>query len=122
MKKISYAWIVLPGLLIPLIILAMFSQLIDPSSLNWLAYVVMFLAGAVGGAILIAFLNRAPSAVARWVILAAFLLASPFAILLMLFGSGKIGPVGVILFPIFPWALLAWLGSLLGNFIARKGG
>jgi len=49
-------------------------------------------------------------------VLIAFLLATPLSLLLMLAG-GMLGPLGVILFPQIPWALLAWLGSLLGRWM-----
>ena len=83
-----------------------------------LEYLLFFLAGALGGLILIYFLNRQSSAARRWVVLIAFLLASPIALFMMIAG-GLLGPPGVLLFPQIPWALLAWIGSLLAKFIAR---
>lgn len=81
-------------------------------------YLAFFVAGALGGWILIYAINRQESARGRWVVLAAFLLASPLALFLMLAG-GLLGPIGVLIAPQIPWALFTWLGSLGGRFVAR---
>jgi hypothetical protein len=84
-----------------------------------LDYILFFGAGTLGGLILIYFLNRQNSKTARFVILLAFLLASPIA-LFMMAGGGLLGSIGVLIYPQIPWALSAWLGGLLGNFLAKK--
>jgi len=66
------------------------------------------------------FLNRHESTRARWIVLIAFLLASPIALIMML-GGGLLGPLGVLIFPQFPWGIFMGLGSLVGRF-ASKGG
>ena len=75
-------------------------------------YLQFFLAGALGGWILSYFLNRQTAK--SWIILTAFLLASPLALIMMLAG-GLLGWFGVLLFPQIPWALFTWLGSLVGR-------
>ena len=82
-------------------------------------YVYFFLSGALGGSILIFFLNRHETSKGRWMVLVAFLLISPLSILVML-GGGLFGPLGILMWPQIPWGLFAWLGSLLGRFVARK--
>jgi hypothetical protein len=51
-------------------------------------------------------------------VLAAFLLASPAALLMMLAG-GLFGPLGILLWPQIPWALFTWIGSILGQIGSR---
>jgi len=84
-----------------------------------LDYILFFGAGTLGGLILIYFLNRQNSKTARLVTLLAFLLASPIA-LVMMAGGGLLGSVGVLVYPQIPWTLFAWLGGLVGNFLAKK--
>ncbi|MFV1949349.1 MAG: hypothetical protein ACC633_05370 [Anaerolineales bacterium] len=84
-----------------------------------LDYVLFFLAGTLGGLILIYFLNRQNSKTAWSVTLLAFLLASPIAMVMMV-GGGLLGSIGVLIFPQIPWALFAWIGGLVGNFFAKK--
>ena len=81
-------------------------------------YFLFFLAGTLGGMILIFFMNRQASTRRRWVVLIAFLLASWIALIMMIAG-GLLGPIGVLLFPQIPWALFTWIGSWLAKFIAR---
>jgi hypothetical protein len=82
-------------------------------------YLLFLLAGTIGGVILIYFLNRQASIVQRWIVLVAFLLAFPVAVFVMLLG-GLFGPLGIILFPQIPLALLTWIGSLLGKIVSRE--
>ena len=82
-------------------------------------YVFFFLSGVLSGFILIFFLNRQETRKGRWIVLAAFLLISPLSILVML-GGGLFGPLGILMWPQIPWALFAWLGSLLGRFVSRE--
>ena len=81
-------------------------------------YVFFFLAGVLGGFILIFFLNRQKTRKGRWIVLSAFLLVSPLSILLML-GGGLFGPLGLLIWPQIPWALFTWIGSLLGRYVSR---
>ena len=81
-------------------------------------YFLFFLAGSLGGVILIFFINRQVSTRRRWVVLIAFLLASWIALIMMIAG-GLLGPIGVLLFPQIPWALFTWIGSWLAKFIVR---
>lgn len=82
-------------------------------------YLFFFLAGALGGLILIFFLNRQSSTARRWVVLVAFLLASPIALFMML-GGGLLGPLGTLIFPQIPWALFSWIGSLVGRIVSKE--
>ena len=82
-------------------------------------YLFFFLAGTLGGWTLIYFMNRQASAAARWIVLVAFLLASPLALTVMVAG-GVLGGFGVFLFPQVPWTLSGLLGSWMGNFVSRR--
>jgi DMSO reductase anchor subunit len=84
-----------------------------------LDYTLFFVAGTLGGLILFYFLNRQNSKTAWSATLLAFLLASPIALVMMI-GGGLLGSVGVLVYPQIPWALFAWLGSLVGNSLAKK--
>ena len=84
-----------------------------------LDYVLIFLAGTLGGLILIYFLNRQSTSDARFIVLIAFLLASPIALFMMIAG-GLLGIPGILLFPQIPWALFTWIGSLVGKRVSRK--
>jgi hypothetical protein len=84
-----------------------------------LDYILFFVAGTLGGLVLIYFLNRQNSKTAWFVTLLAFLLASPIALFMMI-GGGLLGSVGVLVYPQIPWTLFAWLGGLVGNFLAKK--
>lgn len=83
-----------------------------------LDYILFFVAGTLGGLILIYFLNRQKSKTSWSVTLLAFLLASPMALVLMIVG-GLIGSLGVLIFPQIPWALFAWLGGMVGNYLEK---
>jgi hypothetical protein len=84
-----------------------------------LDYILFFVAGTLGGLILIYFLNRQNSKTAWSVTLLAFLLASPIALVMMI-GGGMLGSIGVLVYPQIPWTLSGWLGGLVGNFLAKK--
>ena len=121
MKKVSLYWVLLVGLL------SVAAQGLNyylrfgrwNTSATAIEFLLFFLSGALGGGVLIYFLNRQASAMRRWVVLIAFLLASPIALFMML-GGGLLGPPGVLIFPQIPWALLAWIGSWAGKFISRS--
>ncbi|HZM20535.1 MAG TPA: hypothetical protein VFC02_02260 [Anaerolineales bacterium] len=81
-------------------------------------FFIFFLAGGLGGWLLIAFLNRQASMRQRWAVLVAFLIASPVALFVMILG-GLFGPLGVLGAPLIPWGLAAWIGSLAGKLITR---
>lgn len=81
-------------------------------------YFFFFLAGTLGGFILIFFLNRQETRKGRWIVLAAFLLISPLSMLVML-GGGLFGPLGLMIWPQIPWLIFIWLASLLGRSMSR---
>ena len=120
MKTISAYWALLVGLL------AVAAQVVTfylrfgrwNTEATFVEYLFFFLAGALGGSILIFFLNRQTTARGRWIVLVIFLLVTPVALFLMV-GGGLLGPLGILLFPQIPWALFTWLGSLLGRFVSR---
>jgi len=120
MKKISFRWSLLMGLLTVAVQAITFYVRFDRMNVDatFGDYILFFIAGTAGGLILIFFLNRGASTGKRWMVLIAFLLATPLSLLLMLAG-GMLGPLGVILFPQIPWALLAWLGSLVGKWTVK---
>ena len=82
-------------------------------------YIIFFLAGTFGGVMLIYFLNRQASIVQRWVVLIAFLLASPVAVFLMLLG-GWYGSPGILISPQIPLAILTWTGSLVAKLVSGE--
>lgn len=84
-----------------------------------LDYILFFVAGTLGGVILIYFLNRQNSKIAWSITLLAFLLATPIALVMMI-GGGLLGSLGVLVYPQIPWTLFAWTGGLLGSFLAKK--
>lgn len=118
MKKISPYWALLVGLL------SIVAQIITfyvrfgrfNTDATLAQFLFFYLSGALGGWILISFLNRQASTRARWVVLVAFLIASPVALFLMLVG-GLLGPIGVLIFPQIPWALFTWIGALVARFV-----
>jgi hypothetical protein len=83
-------------------------------------YLFFFLAGSLGGLILVFFLNRQTSSRGRWIVMLMFLLISPISLFFML-GGGLFGPFGLLLLPQVPWGLFSWLGSLLARFVSRPG-
>ena len=121
MKKTQTYWAVLIGLLSVVIQIATFYIRFggwNTSSPMW-DYILFFLAGTLGGLILIYFLNRQNSKTAWYATLIAFLLASPIALIMMV-GGGLLGSIGVLLLPQIPWVLFTWIGGLAGNFFAKK--
>ena len=120
LKKTSLFWILLVGLLS--VAAQVFTYYYRFGALNTdastIEYLLFFLSGALGGLILIYFLNIQTSMTRRWVVLIAFLLASRIALITMIAG-GLLGPIGVLLFPQIPWALFTWIGSLVAKFISR---
>src|SRR5215510_11815561 len=121
MKAISPYWVVLTGLLAIvgqlLIYYVRFARWNSEATLA--EFLLFFLAGALGGWVLIWFLNRQVSPRRRWIVLITFLLATPTALYVMILG-GLFGPVGVLIVPQIPWALAAWVGSLVGSLIFRS--
>lgn len=122
LKPVSFYWIPLVGLLSVaahiIIYYARFHRWNTVSKFT--DYLLFFVAGALGGWILTYVLNRQISGAQRLVVLIAFLLASPIALMVMLAG-GLLGPLGVLIFPQIPWALFAWIGSSVGMLIFREG-
>ena len=121
MKSIPAYWALLVGLLSVLAQVITYSLRFERLNTEspFADYVFFFLAGTIGGFVLIFFLNRQPTRKGRWIVLIAFLLISPIALFLML-GGGLFGPWGLLLLPQIPWLLFTWLGSLLARFVSRK--
>jgi hypothetical protein len=119
--RLSFAWAILVGLLS--IVAQVFTFYIRFGFFNTQAsfanYVSFFLAGTLGGSILMWFLNREISPQGRRIVLIAFLLASPLALIMMLAG-GLFGPIGVLIVPQIPWALFTWLGALVSKRFSRS--
>ena len=120
MKKISLYWSALLGLIsiawqvgTYYVRFGKWNEFASP-----LDYVMFFLAGTLGGLIAIYFLNRQTTKVRWWVVLIAFLLASPIAFFMMI-GGGMLGPLGVLIFPQLPWALFTWIGTLIAKLFSR---
>jgi hypothetical protein len=123
MKMISVYWSLLVGLLaVAAQVITYFVRFGHWNTVSpFEDYLFFFLAGTLGGWILIYFLNRQASTAARWIVLVAFLLASPIALTVMIAG-GLLGGFGVFLFPQVPWTLSSLLGSWVGRFVSRRGG
>ena len=121
MKTVSYYWAMLVGLLTIVAQVVTFYLRFGRWNTDAFIvdYLIIFLAGALGGLILIYFLNRQSSSDARWIVLIAFLLASPLALFMMI-GGGLLGLLGILTLPQIPWALSTWLGSLIGKRISRS--
>lgn len=120
MKKVSFYWA------LPMGLLTVAAQVLNfyvrfgrwNTDAFFLDYLLMFLAGALGGLILIFFLNRQASSEKRWIVLIAFLLGSPVALFMMILG-GLLGLPGILILPQIPWALFAWIGSLVAKSVSR---
>jgi hypothetical protein len=116
MKTLSVYWAALVG--VAAIVWQVVTYYVRFGQLNphaaWTDYLLFFAAGALGGLILIQFLNRQTANGGRWVVLIAFALAFPVAMLFML-GGGLLGFVGILIFPQIPFALFTWIGSLVGR-------
>jgi hypothetical protein len=118
MKEISYYPATLVGLLTAAIQVITFYVRFGRwnTDATIVDYILFFIAGTLGGPILIYFLNRQTSTGKRWAVSIAFLLAAPIAMFFMLAG-GLLGWLGVILIPQIPWALITWIGSLVGRIV-----
>ena len=122
-KKLSIYWSGLVGLLVVALQLIIFyarfgrwntdAPLID--------YLWLFIGGWLGGWLLITTLNKQNEKAAWWSVLAAFLVATPISLAFSIAG-GMLGPVGVVVFPLIPWALGLWIGTLIGRFFTRGVG
>lgn len=120
-KKIPYWWAALIGLLMPILQFVIFYIRFgntNPDS-SLLDYVLFFVAGIIGGLILIALLQRSKTKAARWLVLIAFILATPIALTGMIVG-GLAGPIGVLFMSAMLWTIITGLGFLAGRFISRN--
>jgi hypothetical protein len=119
-RNLSFAWAAVVGLLSVIAQVVTFYVRFGffNTQASFANYAAFFLAGTLGGCILIYFLNRQTSSRARRVVLIAFLLASPLALIMMLAG-GLVGVIGVLIAPQVPWALITWLGSLVGKRVSQ---
>ena len=122
MKKVSMLWSLLVGLVS--VLWQTFSYYFrfgkfNPYSL-WTDYLWFFIAGVLGGVILVLFLNRQITSRGRWSVLGAFILATPVAMIFMV-GGGLLGFIGILIFPQIPWTITSWLGSWLGKFLSQNG-
>jgi hypothetical protein len=120
-KKIPYWWALLLGLLSPVLQAAIFyfrfKSLNEESSA--LDYVMFFVAGTVGGLIMIALVNRSKAKAAKWLVVIAFILATPIALIGMIVG-GLVGPFGVVFMSAMLWAFITGLGYVVGRFLSRS--
>ena len=118
--KFSYWWAALIGLAFPALEAGIyyfrFGRLNPYASPQ--DYALFFLGGALGGLLLITLWRRGRTGAARWIVLAAFLLATPFATLGML-GGGLFGSLGVPLLPLAIWTLFTGIGYGIGRLISR---
>ena len=120
-KKVPYWRAVLIGLLMPvlqiIIFYIRFQRVNQDSSL--LDYILFFLAGTVGGLILIGLMRRSQSQAAKWMVVTAFILATPIALTGMIVG-GLAGPIGVIFMSAMLWTIITGMGFFVGRFLSRN--
>ena len=121
MKKLPLYWSAVVGLVT--VIWQTLSYYIRFDKWNEFAgitdYLAFFGAGVLGGLILIFFLNRQATSKGWWVVMIAFALATPVAMIFIL-GGGLLGFIGTLIFPQIPWGISTWLGSLVGKFLAKR--
>ena len=120
-QEFPYWWAALVGLLFPVLqgtIYYLRFGLLNPYA-GFLDYFLFFLAGALGGLVLIALFQRSRTRAAKWIVLVAFLLATPLATLGAL-GGGLLGLFGVVLLPPVIWAAITGIGYLVGSLVSRK--
>jgi hypothetical protein len=117
--RLSFSWALVVGLLsiVAQVVVFYVRFGVFNTQASFANYVSFFLAGTLGGSILMWFLNRETSPRGRRILLIAFLLASPLALIMMLAG-GLFGPIGVLIAPQLPWALFTWLGALVSRRIS----
>lgn len=120
MKKISFYWSLLVGVLVVALQIIVFYLRFGHwnTDSSMLDYLLFFVAGTLAGLLLLYFMNHQAVVGRRWILLGAFLLASPLALIMMV-GGGLLGPLGVILIPLIPWAAFLLLGAWLGSFMLR---
>ena len=118
MKKLSFFWSFLMGLLTVVYQIITFSVRFHRwnADARFVDYLLFFIAGTLGGLILIYFLNKQTTKTQWWGVMIAFLLATPLAMLFML-GGGLLGWIGILLFPQIPWAFTTWIGSLVSRMV-----
>jgi len=81
-------------------------------------YILFFLAGTLGGLVLIALLRRSYTKTAKWSVALAFLLGTPVAFIASL-GGGLLGPFGVVLLPAVIWAVFSAIGYGIGRLFSK---
>lgn len=120
-KRIPFQWALLVGLLtVAAQVLTFYVRFGRWNTDAFIVdYLLIFLAGALGGLILIYFLNRQSSLDARFIVVIAFLLASPIALFMMI-GGGLLGILGILILPQIPWVLFTWIGSFVGQRLSRS--
>lgn len=121
-EGISYGWAALIGVFFPVLqgsIYYIRFGMRNPYA-DLLDYSLFFLAGALGGTILITLLRFSRNKLTNRSVIAAFLLSSPLAVMGMLAGS-LFGLFGVILLPGAIWAIFTGIGFGLGRFLSRTG-
>ena len=116
----SYWWAILIGLVFPIVQIAIyfmrFGEMILYATI--LDHLWFLLAGAAGALLLIALLRRSQTTVQKWIVVLAYLLGAPISTLMMV-GGGLLGPIGIILFPLFRGSFLGF-GFLVGRFLSRR--
>jgi hypothetical protein len=120
-KRIAFQWALLVGLLtVAAQVLTFYVRFGRWNTDAFIVdYLLIFLAGALGGFILVYFLNRQSSLDARFIVVIAFLLASPIALFMMI-GGGLLGILGILILPQIPWALFTWIGAFVGKRLSRS--
>ena len=120
-KKMSFWWSVPIGLVFPVLQIAIyylrFNEM-DPYT-PLLDYLWFYMAGVAGVLLLIFLLRRSRTGIQKWLVVIAFLLATPISTSVMV-GGGAFGPIGIILAPLFIWTLFCGFGYLVGRFFSRK--
>lgn len=120
-KKVSFIWVPVIGLTFVVLSLIVFLSGLGglKADVSITDYVIIFLAGALIGVVLVYFLRRSElPAVYRSTII-GFVASLPFTLFGILFG-GVVGGIGILLLGVSPAVFMIGVGYYLGRAFSRK--
>ncbi len=120
-KKVSFLWALAVGLLFIVLNLVLFLLRFGVSNTeaSLIDYVMIFLAGALIGTVLVYFLRRSVNKTVYNSTLIAFVFSLPFALFGMMFG-GVVGGIGIFLLGVSPSVFITGIGYYLSSALAKK--
>jgi hypothetical protein len=120
-KKVSFLWALAVGLLFIVLNLVLFLLRFGVSNTeaSLIDYVMIFLAGALIGTVLVYFLRRSVNKTVYNSTLIAFVISLPFALFGMMFG-GVVGGIGIFLLGVSPSVFITGIGYYLSSALAKK--